>query len=204
MTPLDDPAGPLPVSPAHRRIAWGLFLAASVLAVTGVVGAWNPWRLVVVDRWLDQPLAVLLAVPFGVYLLRLRWERRGPSWSDHRRDRSWMRWALGMAVLALLTLSFITVDLVSGPTGRVLAQSADGRHEVLVDGGQVTLRERSGRWSRQTRLHCGRLPEKAVFLEPGKVRVTGGLSSRETRSFSFDPESLRIVTECPAHSYNPH
>lgn len=195
-----DPAvsDAVPVSATHRRVAWTLFVIAATLAVVGVVGSWNPWRLVVVDRWLDHSRMVWVALPFGVYLLHLRWRGHGPRWSDHPRDRSWMLWTCLTAVLGVVVLVMTVSSFGSVPRERVLAGSADGRHQIVLDedDDRVIVRSVDGVFSRQSPVPCVHFPVGAAFVGADTFEVQDGFFPDEPRRYTFDPDTTQILSTC--------
>jgi hypothetical protein len=193
-----DPTVPVAVSVTRRRVAWALFITAGTLAVVGMVGAWNPWRLVIVDRWLDHALMFWVALPFGVFLLHLRWRGHGPRWSDHPRDRSWILWTWITGVLGAVALVVTVGSFWSTPKERILASSADGRHEIVLDedNDRLTVRNLDGVFSRQSHVQCVRIPVGAAFIGADTFEVYDELSSDGVKRYTFDPNSMRILGGC--------
>ncbi|WP_166380948.1 hypothetical protein [Catellatospora methionotrophica] len=191
-----------PVSATHRRVAWTLFVTTATLAVVGVVGSWNPWRLVVLDRWLDHAPMIWVALPFGVYLLHLRWRGHGPRWSDHPRDRSWLLWTCFTAVLGLVGLAMTVGSAVSAPDERVLATSPDGRHQIVLDQDDdlLFLRSVEGLRSRQSPVPCAVIPVGAAFVEAGTFEVRDEFIADKPRRYSFDPATVQILSTCKVAS----
>jgi hypothetical protein len=197
-----DPIAPVLASVTHRRVAWALFITAATLAVVGIVGAWNPWRLVVADRWLSHAVMFWFALPFGVYLLHLRWRGHGPQWSDHPRDRSWIRWTWITGVLGAVALVITVGSLRSVPKERILDSSADGRYQLVLDedNDHLTVRNLDGINSRQSRLQCVRIPVDAAFVGSDtfevKDELSPDLSPNVVKRYTFDPGSMQILSGC--------
>lgn len=199
-----DPAlsDAVPVSATHRRVAWTLFIIAATLAVVGIVGSWNPWRLVFLDRWLDHSPMFWVALPFGVYLLHLRWRGHGPRWSDHPRDRSWMLWTCVTAVLGTLALVLTVSSIRSAPKERVLAGSADGRHQVVIDedDDRLFIRSVDGMSSRQSPVPCVIVPVGAAFVGADTFEVQDDFIPDQPRRYTFDPDTTQILSTCTTGS----
>ncbi|MEU8001052.1 hypothetical protein AB0B66_07815 [Catellatospora sp. NPDC049111] len=192
----------VPVSATHRRVAWTLFITAATLAVGGIVGSWNPWRLVLLDRWLDHAPMFWVALPFGVYLLHLRWRGHGPRWSDHPRDRSWMAWTCFTAVLGAVALVFTVASFWSAPKERVLAGSADGRHQIVLDedDDRLLLRSVDGVHSRQSPVLCVLIPVGAAFVSADTFEVQDDFLPNTPRRYTFDPDTTQILSTCTTAS----
>lgn len=190
----------VPVSAAHRRVAWTLFITAATLAVVGIVGSWNPWRLVVVDRWLDHAPMFWVALPFGVYLLHLRWRGRGPRWSDHAQDRSWMLWTCVTAVLGAAALTLTVNSIASTPEELVMAGSTDGRHQIVRGEDSLFIRSVEGVWSRQSPVPCVFIPVGAAFTGADTFEVNDDFLPEEPRRYTFDPDTTQILSTCSTAS----
>ncbi|GAB4052317.1 hypothetical protein [Catellatospora paridis] len=199
-----DPAvsAAVPVSATHRRVAWTLFITAATLAVVGIVGSWNPWRLVVVDRWLDHAPMFWVALPFGVYLLHLRWRGHGPRWSDHPRDRSWMLWTCFTSVLGAAALVMTVSSATSVPKERVLAASPDGHHQIVLDedNDRLFFRSVEGALSRQSPVPCAVIPVGAAFVGADTFEVQDEFIPNEPRRYTFDPATTQILSTCTTAS----
>jgi hypothetical protein len=136
----------MPAPSLPRRVVG---LAAAVLAVAALVGftagAWNPWRLVRLQQFFNDPFFGLVLV--NVLALLAFW-LLAPVYSEAaQRRRHTTRWLLMLALLPVgmsygLFHSFFTVET------REIARSPSGARRVafVTHGGERELRIWAGAW----------------------------------------------------------
>jgi len=121
-----DAARPRPV----RRIAGAVVasLAAAALVVF-VLGAWNPWDLVVLLRYFGNPLAGAVWV-FGLSLAGV-WLLTPVLNEATQGRRLWARFLLGASLLLSLAVWGVAGSAFGGDY-QVIAQSPDGSRRLVV------------------------------------------------------------------------
>jgi hypothetical protein len=186
----------------HRRgLSWLAVLAVVAAVVLPMVGAWNPWNLVLVDRVLFHPILAGLVVAAALCLLA------------HLYLRDWLLRLVVFAGLGGVTGLWMFVWLLAGsfllptwPPPATVASPFDDT-EAAVSGDEmgsaafVWLRADRGLLSRENEVGVvgssgsGAPPVDVRFTAPGRLVVTyqGEVVSR----VRFDPHDLEVIdTEC--------
>jgi hypothetical protein len=127
---LSDDAPAAPKFLTVRRTAGLVLAAAAVLVAIGtVLGAWNPWRLVVLLRYFGDPFAGATLV--SALLLVSVWLLTPVTLEARQGTRLWAR----LILAALLLVAFGTWAVAGGRFGgsyEEIAHSSDGSRRLVV------------------------------------------------------------------------
>ena len=192
----------------HRRgLSWIAVLAVIAAVVLPVIGAWNPWNLVLVDRALLHPALAGIVVAAALCAL------------THLRLRDWLLrlvvfaglsvgagiWLLGWLMVGSLMNTRSPGGMVASPFDDVeVAVDADPMGSASV----VWLRADRGLLSRENQIavvgSSGSGPPTLDFRFTGPGRLVVLHREEIVAWIRFDPRDLDVVdTECRTLSEPP-
>ncbi len=189
----DQPAPSPRMSPVRRAAGVGCLVLAVLLVPASVAGVWNPWRYVMLRRYLGNPLldAVVIAL-FAVLAIWLLAPVRSEA-AQHRRVV--LRWAAVAAFLGAL-LCFAGFGSLFDP-GQVatVGRFDDLQAVVLTHGGKSEIRIWAGhglavRDMGRVGPACG--PVSASFTSRAELQIS--TSYIDTR-VPLDPRTGRPLQE---------